>query len=293
MAERATGGTRHEPSLPTDDDLLEALARGREDVPFFAAYFCDRRLHDGQVDWVTNANGTINLLLTGNRWGKTSVCTIRHCHALFYKIGAEHRYTGPDGELDPLAMFRLRYRTIHCAGLYETAEMVWDDFCALVRDNPRLGAWVKQPIPRTKPATVEFINGARWLFRTLGDHGEGIDGNSFYLITIDEAGWEPRLAKIVDNVARIRVADVGGRLDLVGTAKPGLSQEFFEIALRAQAYLGDTRALDHVPESRGPAVLSQGVHIDPAVHGYALDAGVDLEAVVAAWHQRRAGWRVA
>ena len=148
---------------------------------------------------------------------------------------------------------------------------------------------MKQPIPRTKPATVEFLNGSRWLFRTLGDHGEGIDGNSFYLITIDEAGWEPRLARIVDNVARIRVADVGGRLDLVGTAKPGLSQEFFEVALRAQAYLGDTRSLDHVPDQRQKSTaIGFGVHVDPVVYAYAREAGVDLEQVIGRWHQRRA-----
>ena len=280
----------YQPSQLGDDDLYEALQRGREDPPFFADYFCGRQLHDGQVDWVTNANGTINLLLTGNRWGKTSVCTIRHLHCLFFKIGAEHRYT-VGGEIDPQSLFRLRYRTIHCAGLYETAEMVYDDLVTMVRDNPRLGAWIKQPIPKTKPATVEFLNGSRWLFRTLGDHGEGIDGNSFYLITIDEAGWEPRLAQIVDNVARIRVADVGGRLDLVGTAKPGLSQQFFEVALRAQAYLGDTRSLDHVPDSRNVTspVDRRGVHVDPVVHGYAREAGIDLDQVIGRWHQRRTG----
>lgn len=290
MAEAGTGAALH-------DELFEALARGREDPCFFADYFCGRKLHDGQAEWVNGANATINLLLTGNRWGKTSVCTIRHLHSCFYKIGAEPRYTTPDGEIDPGAMFRLRYKTIHCAGLYETAEMVYEDMRAIVRDNPKLGSWIVQPIARTKPHAVDFVNGSRWLFRTLGDHGEGIDGNSFYLVTIDEAGWEPKVAQIVDNVARIRVADVRGRLDLVGTAKPGVSQQFFEIALRAQAYLGAHASLDHQPDGDRPhgGTLEgrRGPRLDPIVIGYANAAGIDLEGLLDDWAIRRTKDQVA
>jgi hypothetical protein len=271
-------------------DARQAIERGRDDVEFFAYHFCDLRLHSGQVEWLTSANATINLLLTGNRYGKTVSIGVRHLHCQFYKLGAEPRYMNPDGTADRKRFVRERYMTVHTAGLYETAEMVWNELDSLVKNNENLRPWLETPLPRSKPHEVRFLHNGRWYFRTLGDNGEGIDGKSFYLITIDEAGWEQKIESIIDNVARMRVADVRGMIDCVGTAKPGLSQGFFNLAIKAQAYLGDDRQLDHSGVSKRAADGSRPL-VDPAVVEYGKRAGYDIERMMVDYLARMAEQR--
>lgn len=226
-----------------DTPLTEAMQRGREDPCYFSHYFLRRQLHDAQADFVLDAEATVNLLATANRWGKTTVLTVRHCHKCFYKLGAEPRYF-PEGEFDADAFSRLKYYTIHCAGLWDTARLVWDDFHKIYAESARLGPFIKDA-PRSLPPHVTFLNGSRWLFRTTGDKGEGIDGHSFYYISVDEAGWLTNLDEMMRNVLRIRVADVRGAIDLVGTMKPGISRDFFTYARRAGIATGKKVAFDH------------------------------------------------
>ncbi len=267
-------------------DAAGAVQRGRHDVEFFAYHFCDLRLHPGQLDYLLGSTASINLVLTGNRWGKTTAVGVKHLHCQFYKLGAEPRYTNPDGTIDPRKFRRERYLTVHTAGLYETAEMVWNEVNQLVKNNEHLRPWLETPLPRSKPHEITFIHNGRWRFRTLGDDGEGIDGNSFYLITIDEAGWEAKIEQIIDNVARMRVADVRGMIDCLGTAKPGTSQGFFNLAVQAQAYLGDERELDHSGSSK-PRKDGSRPLVDPVIIEYGRQAGYDLEAMIAEYLTRR------
>lgn len=227
------------PDLPID----EAMKRGRNDPPFFSHYFLDRELHDGQAEYVTNAEATINILATSNRWGKTTTLAVRHIWRCFYKVGAEPRYLSPAGELDLRAYLEERYQTIHTAGLWDTTALVWKDALKIAQ-APRLKPFIKAT-PRTLPPYIEFENGAQWLFRTLGDNGEGIDGNSFYYISIDEAGWIKQLRRIMNNVAEIRVADVRGCIDIVGTFKPGVSKDFYAYARQASVHTGRRIGFDH------------------------------------------------
>ena len=272
------------------NDVTAALHRGRDDIEFFAHHYCDLKLHAKQLEWLQNANATRNLLLTGNRFGKTVSIGVRHLHCQFYKLGAEPRYIDDDGVPNSKRFKRERYLTVHTAGLYETAEMVWNEIDQLVKANDNLRPWLETPLPRSKPHEIRFIHNGRWYFRTLGDNGEGIDGKSFYLITIDEAGWEQKIESIIDNVARMRVADVRGMIDCVGTAKPGLSQGFFNIAIKAQAYLGDARQLDHTGASKRRTDGAKPL-VDPVVLQYGRNAGYDLEAMLADYLARSAAAR--
>lgn len=227
------------PDLP----LSVAIERGRSDVPFFSHYFLERELHDGQCEWVSSAESTINILATANRYGKTTTLAVRHIHRCFYKVGAEPKFIR-DGVFDQRLYQKTKYETIHTAKGWDTAELVWHDAHKIIDEAERIRPWVKDR-PRSLPPHITFLNGARWKFRTLGDNGSGIDGNSFYYISIDEAGWIPNLREIMDNVARIRVADVRGVIDIVGTFKPGVSKDFYSYARRASTYTGRTIGFDH------------------------------------------------
>jgi len=248
--------------------MLEALQRGREDDQFFSDFFLNRRLHDGQLEYVQNANATVNCLATANRYGKTTVLLHVHTKACVYKTGGEPKYAA-DGEVDDLAFFQLRYHTIHTAGDFETAALVWEDAHKIRNESANLRALIKDA-PRSKPPHIDFITGSRWKFRTLGYDASGIDGNSFYVITIDEAGWIDGLEKMMGNVIRVRVADVRGVIHLVGTFKPGISKDFYKFCVRASAYTGKGITLDHRSGDQGEEAVAIS-SLDLAIKRYLVD----------------------
>lgn len=261
------------------DTLLEALARGRTDRQFFSQFFLSRTLHDGQCDFVDNAEATVNALATANRWGKTTVLQNLHFHAGIYKTGAEERYLDELGALDLERFTKVRYQTIHTSGDWETCKLVWDESHKLIDENGRLRAFIKDR-PRTIPPHIDFINGARWKFRTLGNDASGIDGNSFYLVSIDEAGWIADLEAKMANVIRVRVADVRGRIVIVGTFKPGVSKDFYKICVRASAHTGVGLSFDHRAgdDDGGGAAGS----LDASIRSYLREYGIDLDEFEAA-----------
>lgn len=227
------------------NDLLGALERGRRDHQYFSRTFLNRELHDGQLEYVENAEATVNVLATANRWGKTTVLSHVHYHANVYKTGGEPKYLDPiTGAVNHEAWLRLRYNTIHTADLAETARLVETEARKLKDENPLLSAFIRD-FPLSLPVNCHFIHGARWGFRTLGHDASGIDGNSFYVASVDEAGWIPDLEEKNNNVIRIRVADVSGRIHYVGTFKPGVSKDFYKFAVRASAYTGRGLTFDH------------------------------------------------
>lgn len=257
------------------NDLLVALSRGRGDREFFSDFFLGRRHHPGQLRWVENADATVNCLATSNRWGKTTVVVDGHYHANIYKTGAEDRYLDPvTGKLDLGKFQRVRYNTIHTADLWETAALVWDDARKIRNENPRIDAFVKAA-PESKPPHIDFINGARWKFRTLGHDASGIDGHSFYLVTLDEAGWIDKLEEKMQNVIRVRIADVRGRIWLVGTFKPGVSKDFYKHCVRASAYTGAALGFDHRTEETAEGEDSET--LDSSIRKYLREYGIDLD----------------
>jgi hypothetical protein len=264
-------------------DVMQALQLGRFDHKLFWHYFLLRCIHPGQERFVTNAEATINALACANRYGKTTLLAGGHFHSNIYKSGAEPRFMDDDGVVDLASFQRERYRTVHTAGEYDQVTEVHNDALSLINDSPRLKAFIKNA-PLTKPPHIEFINGARWLFRTLGDNASGIDGKNFYLLSIDEAGWIRNLEEMMGNVLRVRVADVRGRIWIVGTFKPGISKDFFSICRRASAHTGEAIGLDHRTaddDSDGEAGT-----LDQALVKYAAEFGLDLKAAITE-HRKR------
>lgn len=256
------------------DELLEAFSRGRSDPSFFCHYFLGRDLHDGQAEFMVNAQAKINALACANRWGKTTMLSGLHFHAGFYKTGAEQKYMNEDGSISLDVFSKLKYETVHTAGEWEQAAFVWEDALTLIAQNPRLHAFV-QAMPRSKPPHIRGINGWKWMFRTLGVNASNIDGKSIYLLSIDEAGWIDHLDEMMRNVLRVRTADVYGRIVIVGTFKPGISRDFYKICVRASAYTG--KAIDfahHTEEDDEGQTHTQG--LDSAIQSYLRNFGIDL-----------------
>lgn len=265
------------------DDFLEALVRGRTDHEFFGAVFLGRTPHPAQIDFIENAVATNNILPTSNRWGKTTVIPHIHFHSNIYKVGGEDRYF-VDDEIDQTLFDKLRYHTIHTAGDWETAALVWDEAHKLLKESVNLAAFITEA-PRSLPPHITFYNGAKWKFRTLGHDARGIDGNSFYVITVDEAGWIDDLEPMLANVIRVRVADVRGRIYLVGTMKPGVSKDFFKESVRAANRTGVNAVIDHRSDLNAE-IVDVG-DLDPAIRRLCYEAGVTPEELDAALAEAR------
>jgi hypothetical protein len=266
---------------PQQNELLEALKRGREDHEFFGAFFLNRKPHPGQKKWLENANATLNCLATANRYGKTTLIPHGHFHSGIYKIGAEpfyftkSRITGQP-EIDLVKFAETRYHTVHTAGEWETARIVWDEAHKLIHENVRLLPFIKE-WPKSIPPHIRGHNGWLWKFRTLGHDSRGIDGNSFYLITIDEAGWIDGLEEMTQNVIRIRVADVRGRIWFVGTFKPGISRDFYKYCFRASAATGINIAFDHRDDVDDNPGASVDTSLASSIRKYLREFGIDLD----------------
>lgn len=255
------------------NQLLEGFARGRNDIPFFSEFFCGRKLHDGQVEFVTNGVAKVNTLATANRWGKTTTLFVVHAHAGVYKTGAEYRYVNDDGTVNLDAFTSLKYETVHTAGEWEQAAFVWEDAQKIIAEQPRFAALVSE-YPRSKPPFIKGINGWKWMFRTLGYNASNIDGKSIYVLSIDEAGWIENLDEMMRNVLRVRVADVRGRIVIVGTFKPGISRDFYKIAVRASAYTGRAIGFAHQTDEEDSGRAS---NLDSAIAGYLREFGINLD----------------
>lgn len=256
----------------TGDALLEALARGREDIEFFWRVFLKRTPHPGQLEFATNATATLNCLATANRWGKTVLLPGMHYHAQVYKTGAEPRYLREDGAVDPERFVKTKYRTVHTADEWELAALVWDEARKILNESPELQALVKDA-PASKPPHIDFLFGGRWKFRTLGRNASGIDGDSYYLVTIDEAGWIERLGEMMQNVIRVRVSDVRGVIVIVGTFKPGVSRDFYKLCVQASAHTGAALGFDYRDDAETELVTGG---LPAAIERYLAEAGINL-----------------
>ena len=259
------------------EDPQQAFTLGRADQAWFWHYFLLRCPHPGQARFIENAQATINALACANRYGKTTLLAGVHFHACIFKTGGERRFLSPEGVFDVDQFLKLRYTTVHAAGELDQTKEVLLDAWKLKNESPRLDAFI-EAAPKSMPYEIRFINGSRWLLRTLGDNASGVDGKSFYVLSIDEAGWEQKLQEMMDNVLLIRVADVRGRIIIVGTFKPGMSADFFKICVKAAAATGVALGFDHRSLSEGEA--NDDGSIDGAIWKYAAECGFDLAAEI-------------
>lgn len=260
-------------------DVDEAFMRGRLDKSFFWHWFLHRCPHPGQKRFIDNSEATINALACSNRYGKTTLLAGEHIHACAYKTGAESRFLDEGGSFLLNRWRKERYRTVHSAGELDQALEVWEDTESLISNSPRLSAMIAEH-PKSLPRKIVFTNGSQWLYRTLGVNASGIDGKNFYLLSIDEAGWMPSLEAMMNNVLRVRVADVRGRIIIVGTFKPGYSADFLKIAVRAAAYTGVNIGFDHRSD-----VEEESGQLDAAIRRYAEESGFDLAGEIAKLRQ--------
>lgn len=163
------------------------------------------RSHAGQIQWLTHATQPINVLVPGNRFGKSIVEAMRHIHHNVFKVGvANPKRSTP-------------YETISASVSADQAEIVFNEAKILLSTSqakPLVKRIYATPFPR-----IVFYNGSVMHCRSAHDDGKYIDGHAYRLVSIDEAGWlKNDLKRLMNGVIIMRLAG-GGMIDLIGTPK--------------------------------------------------------------------------
>ncbi len=178
--------------------------RGLEDPAFFARFFLGVNLHPGQLRWLAASVERENVLVTGNRWGKSFVSAIKLLHhAIYRKRPLEFDGCG-------------RYRAVVASITQDQANLVFHQVVrlALPSDSisPLIDSLTWSPHPK-----MTFGNGATIESRSTQNRGEHLLGNDFDLFIFDEVAFETCPEYVVEEVVLMRLADREGRLDLVST----------------------------------------------------------------------------
>ena len=166
----------------------------------------DGRRHEGQIKWLNEAKEMINVLVPGNRFGKSVVTAMKHIHRCVFRHGQPDWWD-----------WTKRYETISVSVSADQAQIIFDEAKHLL-STPQAKPLVKRiyatPFPR-----IVFFNGAVMHCRSAHDDGKWIDGHEYRYVSIDEAGHlKNDLKKLINGVILMRMAG-GGDLDLIGTPK--------------------------------------------------------------------------
>ena len=171
---------------------------------YFAGAFLGVQLHPGQQKWILNSNRRENILVTGNRWGKSFAAAVKLIHHAVYRPR-------------PLEYDRAgRYRAVTASITQDQANIIFSQVMRLIRQAPALEPLVdnvtRSPYPR-----LTLINGAVVEARSTQNRGEYLLGNDYDLFVFDEVAFETDPEYVVEEVVMMRLADREGRLDLIST----------------------------------------------------------------------------
>lgn len=183
--------------------LWAAMAK---DQILFLNVLSPKKPHPGQVKWLQSSTAAINVLVPGNRWGKSTVIAMKHIWKCVFQVGMspEERATGES------------YETISVAMSADQAGIVFKEAKRLLQSKmlrPLVKTFRSSPFPH-----IIFTNGSIMHCRSAHDDGKYIDGHRYRYLSIDEAGWISNLRSLMTNVILMRLAG-GGEIDLIGTPK--------------------------------------------------------------------------
>jgi len=166
-------------------------------------------IHHGQEKWLRNAFQDFNVLVPGNRYGKSVVGGHRHNCMAFNKVGIPFH--------DWEQWVNEPYETLATGYSAEQANIVFRNVRRIAgskRFKPFIKDIKESPYPR-----IFLWNGSIINIRSAHDDGKYIDGFAYKYISVDEAGWiGDDLMELVNGVLLMRMAG-GGIMDLIGTPK--------------------------------------------------------------------------
>jgi len=156
------------------------------------------------VRWLKNSICSENLLVTGNRWGKSFVCAVKIIHNAVYRV-RKLVYDSAG-----------KYRIVTASITQDQANIIFNHVVRMARESAILEPLISQ-ITRTPYPRLILSNGAVVEARTTQNRGEYLLGNDYDLFIFDEVAFETDPEYVVEEVIKMRLADREGRLDMVST----------------------------------------------------------------------------
>jgi len=178
--------------------------RAVTDPVLFCREFLELEPHPGQRQWLRQSVKDQNLLVTGNRWGKSLIQAAKLVHRAVFRIRARRYDDCP------------RYRILNLSITQDQANIVFNNCLQLIRGKSLVELLVDNVVQTPYPRIV-FGNGAEITARTSQNRAEHILGHDYDLISFDEVAFEPHADYVINEVLTMRLADRSGRLDLVST----------------------------------------------------------------------------
>jgi len=226
------------------------LQRGRFNIPFFASRFLGIEGNPDQIRFweacsLRDNAGWLPLYLTlvasaGNRAGKTLAIMVVVLHHAFYKMGLR-----PPNLRDPKdceRWLREPYEWYHVGIQQEIAEIVHREAvstlrgehpaqkgrgCPLIKElGPIVDMFTKDRGEYLMLSFHPLVGGARIHFRSTQDKAKALLGKDMNGISFDEAGFEPYLTKLYQEVFNLRRMSTGGPLIFIGTPDSGLGEYY-------------------------------------------------------------------
>ena len=174
------------------------------DPDFFARRFLGIELHRGQRRWLRKSSAGENVLVTGNRWGKSFVSAVKLIHRAIYRPR-------------PLIYDHCdRYRAVVASITQDQANLMFNQVLRLGRQSAVIEPLIDS-VNRTPYPILTFGNGATIEARSTQNRGEYLLGNDYDLFIFDEVAFETDPEYVVEEVIMMRLADREGKLDLVST----------------------------------------------------------------------------
>ncbi len=179
-----------------------------------------------------------NLLVTGNRWGKSFVEAIKIIHHALFRIR--------DTKYDSAG----RYHIVTASITLDQARIIFGTVLRILNSSCRIEGLVKKHTVTPYPRLV-LGNGAVIDARSTQRRGEYLLGNDYDFFVFDEVAFDPEAEYVVNEVVKMRLADRMGKLDLVSTpnGRNSFYRKMNELKERPEsAYIqsGDTRDNRHI-----------------------------------------------
>lgn len=228
-----------------DPQLRRDMQRGRRDIVFFAWRFLGLKLHPGQIRFLREADGLVNVLVPGNRFGKTVIIAVRHIWFNFYKIGVADSHgdewqkfsyrtacLAPDGKI-----LGVDYRII--TEILESRFKISPDGEPIVTNKCSIGWYLVNKVKSPQYQILFRDNSSIEFYSTSDDKGTKLQGDFYGYGSYDEGGRSHWLYLELNQNIGQRLSQMAAPLDLVSTPamdSPSLAyhHEIFQKGLRGE-----------------------------------------------------------
>jgi len=248
---------------PTPEELeylKEWIPKCKGNLPLFSEKILGIPFHVAQTRLSNEMDREfkpVNLILAGNRSGKSVLVAVKHIYKNFYKE------CGPGVDLAEADWSYIEYQTLNCAPSSENTKILLKKVLKILRseypifvnghyiknnchikyfiDAEGLNNYKSEKVPDQGPYEIRFANRSKFRAFTLGmTHGDTIQGDAYGYATYDEFGRSKSPEKEIDDIVN-RLIDFNGELDIITT--PDMENEL------AVAYLLDKQEFAMMEDS--------------------------------------------